>query len=546
LTRYLPAIILLLCTQVCYANLQGKARLDSLITELNDNKWQPREDSMKVWLFYSVSYLEIYIDPDAGIKYGFDGLKLAQKIPWEKGIGMMNSALALNYDSKSEFQKALEFNFKALMASTEANNKADMAMSYGNIGNDYNALGDYAKALDYTHKALEIYEETNNFRVLPFALMSISDIYHSLNNYEKAIEYDSIALAKFTLFNDKPNIARCLFNLGAIYSEENNNLPALNFLNKSILRFDSLGDLFGLAAALCEAGQVNLHLRDHQKGLSLFRRSLELSRTVGSKEFMAGNESGLGNAYLMMVSDTAATGVTGKNNLIDSAIIYLERGLAYHKESRMTKFVMEDNQNLSQAYRQKGDYKAALQHFEEAMQAKDSLFSNDNRLKVAALETKREADLKSHEIKINNLLENQKKQERVAYLAGIGALFLISGTIYRNARRQNRLYKLLKEEKNKSDRLMTSLEESLKQKESLLRQKDMLMKEIHHRVKNNLQVITTMLDLQLDNIADAKAQKAVTEGMSRIKSISLIHQQLYQTENVATIEFSKFVNELLK
>jgi len=77
-----------------------------------------------------------------------------------------------------------------------------------------------------------------------------------------------------------------------------------------------------------------------------------------------------------------------------------------------------------------------------------------------------------------------------------------------------------------------------------LRQKDILMREIHHRVKNNLQVISTLLELQLAEIKDDNARKALQESQTRVRSIALIHQELYQTENIVTIEISDFVKDL--
>lgn len=91
----------------------------------------------------------------------------------------------------------------------------------------------------------------------------------------------------------------------------------------------------------------------------------------------------------------------------------------------------------------------------------------------------------------------------------------------------------------------TEVEKQKKLADVLLVQKDMLMKEIHHRVKNNLQVISTLLDLQLDNIKDIVARKAISEGMGRIKSISLIHQQLYQGDDMTGIELPKFTQDLM-
>lgn len=77
-----------------------------------------------------------------------------------------------------------------------------------------------------------------------------------------------------------------------------------------------------------------------------------------------------------------------------------------------------------------------------------------------------------------------------------------------------------------------------------LREKDSLLKEVHHRVKNNLQTISSLLDLQSRNIADEGAKAAIQEGQNRVRSIALIHQNLYQNENLAAIEFGSFMNEL--
>jgi len=74
--------------------------------------------------------------------------------------------------------------------------------------------------------------------------------------------------------------------------------------------------------------------------------------------------------------------------------------------------------------------------------------------------------------------------------------------------------------------------------------KELLLSEVHHRVKNNLQVISGLLELQKDNLKDEATRKAFSEGQSRVNSIALIHHNLYQNEDPGNIEFSSFVNDL--
>ena len=77
-----------------------------------------------------------------------------------------------------------------------------------------------------------------------------------------------------------------------------------------------------------------------------------------------------------------------------------------------------------------------------------------------------------------------------------------------------------------------------------LQQKEILLKEIHHRVKNNLQVISSLLRLQSHSVADEAAKSALLEGQNRVLSIALIHQKLYQDEKIDKVEFSTFADEL--
>jgi PAS domain S-box-containing protein len=87
------------------------------------------------------------------------------------------------------------------------------------------------------------------------------------------------------------------------------------------------------------------------------------------------------------------------------------------------------------------------------------------------------------------------------------------------------------------------MEESIKDS---LGEKQKLLREIHHRVKNNLQIIISLLNLQSSYISDYEALKALKEGQDRVKSLALIHEKIYQSDELSDIEFKEYIKKLLE
>jgi two-component sensor histidine kinase len=96
--------------------------------------------------------------------------------------------------------------------------------------------------------------------------------------------------------------------------------------------------------------------------------------------------------------------------------------------------------------------------------------------------------------------------------------------------------------KQKSNNIITQKNELLQQ---IVNEKEWLLKEIHHRVKNNLQIIMSLLDSQSAYIDDNTALAAINDSQRRVQAISLIHQKLYQSENTASIDMRQYIDELV-
>jgi len=116
---------------------------------------------------------------------------------------------------------------------------------------------------------------------------------------------------------------------------------------------------------------------------------------------------------------------------------------------------------------------------------------------------------------------------------------LIENNIYRE-----HLEELVKERTEELENALGLQQEAEKKVKTSLNEKEILLREIHHRVKNNLQVISSLLNLQSGYIQNPKALDILKESQNRVKSMALIHEKMYQSKDLAKIDFSEYIENL--
>lgn len=193
-----------------------------------------------------------------------------------------------------------------------------------------------------------------------------------------------------------------------------------------------------------------------------------------------------------------------------------------------------------------GNYDSSITHYQNFAKIKDSLYDISNNKKIEELKVqyqtlKREENIKKLEGQ-SKLQQSKLDKSKLLINFSVGAillLFVIIGLFYNH-------YQL----KQKSNRKLELKEKEIslqnKNLQNLLIEKEWLMKEIHHRVKNNLQTVMSLLNSQTEFIEDDLALSTIKSSQHRIHAMSLIHQKLYMSENIASINMPIYINELVE
>lgn len=199
-----------------------------------------------------------------------------------------------------------------------------------------------------------------------------------------------------------------------------------------------------------------------------------------------------------------------------------------------------------------GSYLSALNNFQLYNKTKDSIFNKEKTAQVNQLEVsfdtrqkQSKIELLSAQSKIHLAEAQRAQQERDITIEGIVVVLVILGLIlnsFSNKTKSNNLLKLKKEEIDQQNLVLQLL---LVEKDGLLNDKDMLLREVHHRVKNNLQIVMSLLSTQLEFLDNKDAVKALEDSQQRVYSIALVHQKLYRGSGAVSIEMRSYIEDMV-
>jgi len=446
--------------------------------------------------------------------YARQGVKISENTKnsqWQPRFYEMQGRIHANL---LELDSATYYFSNALKGYTDINDKKGQATTYFKIGWIHKKKGELNEALKVDLAALKLMESINNKEGIAGAYSRISEDLRTQERFSEALEYalNTIALCKENQLNNE--LVYAYTAAGDSYISIGNNKEAYSYFNKAL----------NLATALKFSTFDILNFSNN--------RANALKRLGKYKEAKSEYESALAKAKEVNYENGfyVITANLGEVNLLlgnyNEALKYQLQTVALQEKNKDVSNLTENYDHVSTIYEKLGNYPKALEYEKKARVMRDSIVSMESDKAMSKLLTQYEAVKKEETIANQEAKISHQKKIEILYIA-IASLAIISligmFSSMKNIRRKRKKLQILNKE----------LE--LKNK-----QNELLLKEIHHRVKNNLELVKSLISLQASQLQDSATKDAMIASQNRVESMGIIHQKLYQGENLESIEMKDY------
>ncbi|MFK7757363.1 MAG: histidine kinase dimerization/phosphoacceptor domain -containing protein [Flavobacteriales bacterium] len=441
---------------------------------------------------------------------------LSKKLNNEIGVARNLIVQSRMYAERKEYDSALVKINLAIEIDSKIDNWSELADSYTNQGNIYKymymydlASKSYLKALDISRKNVQPTKEAN-------ALSQLANLNSKIGEYEEALKYSNDAIA----IQKKNNYKEGLINAYGGKMSALENLQRYDEWKTTIdsakILIEAMGDSYKKINILNSLSNYYLQTKNYAKSLEFCVKADSLIKTSGGDISFRKN-------YILEAK--AQLGLGNLNKALEITRVGYDQAVA-NNASQIGLLKL-----LAELYSETGNSDKAYEHLNKYSELKSKIDYDANQRAVLkanaynAYEKKALADSLAFEYQERILLQENKTQKNISTAAIIGlSIFALLAIFLFRSRRTIATQK---------EQISVSLDE-----------KDTLLREIHHRVKNNLQVVSSLLRLQTRSTSDEAAIDALTEGQNRVQSMSLIHQNLYQKENLTGIKMKDYLSSL--
>ncbi len=425
--------------------------------------------------------------------------------PYGEARTLVNMGIV--YLDKNDLDKAMEFFENSTVTAEKINDSVIMASCYLSSGMVHERKASYLLAKQLYLKAARIFSDLGDRDGLSSSYNSVGNIQNKLGEFNSALFYYQKSLHLWTELKDslnhKADIAASLNNIGDLYKENKQYDKALSYLSSALFYKREIGNDQSTAHTLSALGEVYELKGKLSLALRYYQEAYKIRENVGDRIGIANSANLLASIYLTSKKYTDA-----EKYLLESRKIAGEDSL----RGELLK-----NYDLSRKlYRNTNQFQLALQYDELYIKLDHLLLDEAAIRALKEMEVKYEAAENLEKNK--RLVEELKQEEALSYFktGGIVSLLMIIALI------------------------LLAYFQKIKGK----RKTEALMRELNHRVKNNMQVLSSLLSLQYDQLEDKSARAAIQETRNRVKAMGVVHRKLYLGKELSLVSIHDFIMEL--
>jgi len=457
-------------------------------------------------------------------------LPIQVELPPNRENVSLDSLFQYNLDQaihEKNGQKSLPFSLEALSIADELNNDEKRGKAYQEISFDYKSLGNFLLALENALKASDYYEKAKKPNVLGLIYDQIGVLYMNLGNYLLSRQYFQKAIANETN-GPYPNVLGNTYNnLGENYRQNQQYDSAIVcFLKADQIYEKNQASTIRKAYAKCGIGLMYLHQQKTRLGDSIIHQAFTMLEQVH-------------DYYGICVTQLDIAKMAFDAGDLTKAETYALQAYQLGKENHFNKELRDISLLLSGVAQKKNDFTKAYKYLAQYQVYKDSLVNDRVVSQMAEMRAEYEIGHKEKEISYLKTISHARTTTAWILTVGILLTVLLALFLYRLNQKRKVANNLLNDQNEELEQMNHTIHLALEEKE-------VLMKEIHHRVKNNLQIISSLISLQANRINNPEMLEIFNEMQRRILAISSIHQKLYQGDSVSLINMKDYLEEVVE
>lgn len=427
--RRYNALVMVFFFSVSPTLAQNNQFKDSLLQQIS----QAEEDSNKVKYFQSLGGSYYQTNADSFFLYTHHGLALAKKIEWDKGIANCSNNIGLLLSDTGNHMLAIKYLEESLVINRKINAKLNIINNLTNIGRIYYRQSDFVKSSHYFFDALKIAEEINDHEKIAMIGTNLTATFCSQKDWEKGEKYALLTLKHSELANAPIHTFKSFIALGDIRAERFDTLNAKNYFEKAL--------------ELCKANDFKLLSAEALNNLALLEKNnssaltlaLEVRRIYDELSPHSLNSvmnlQALGVLYLNLFQSTNQK--VQQDEYLKKAEYYLKEKIKTCTELKYAEALASGLHQLVRVMEMKGNYQLAYQYNKQYHAITDSIYSQENKNKIATIEGQREVAVRDKEIALNKQELLVQRNQLIALIGGVILLLIIGMLLYR----QNKIRK---------------------------------------------------------------------------------------------------------